>query len=157
MRLYFLRHGAAEDASKYKNDRERPLSKKGSEAIKHEIHNLKHFPIKFDIIIHSPYLRAKQTAETTAKELHLNNKLCEDEALSSGCNAENLLAMLELYKDYQNILLVGHEPDFGLILGNLLDLNGALSLKKGGLAAIDLDLKAKEAELILFLHPDYLK
>ena len=157
MRLYFLRHGAAEDPQKYKVDLDRPLTKKGKEEIKNEIRNLKHFPVKFDIIIHSPYLRAKQTAETAAKELHLNDKLCEDEALSSGCNAENLLAMLELYKDYQNILLVGHEPDFGLILGNLLALKGALPFKKGGLAAIDLDIKTKKAELVLFLHPEYLK
>lgn len=156
MRLYFLRHGAAEDASKYKNDRERPLTKVGLEAIKHETHNLKKLPIKFDIIIHSPYIRAKQTASALAHELHMKDKLCEDEALSSGCNAENLLAMLELYKDYKNVLLVGHEPDFGLILGNLLDLKGTLPLKKGGLAAIDLDFKAKEAELVLFIHPEYL-
>jgi len=157
MKLYFLRHGAAEDPKKFKVDLDRPLTKKGQEEIKNEIHNLKHLPVKFDIIIHSPYLRAKQTAEAVAKEIHLSDKLCEDEVLSSGCNAEKLLAMLELYQDYQNVLLVGHEPDFGLILGNLLDLKGALPLKKGGLAGLDLDLKSKEAELVLFLNPEFLK
>ena len=157
MKLYFLRHGAAEDPQKYKVDLDRPLTKKGQEEIKNEIHNLKHFPAKFDIIIHSPYLRAKQTAEVVAKEMHLSRKLCEDEALASGSNAEKLLAMLELYQDYQNILIVGHEPDFGLILSNLLDLKGALPFKKGGLAGVDLDLKNKTAELILFVNPEFLK
>jgi len=98
--------------------------------------------LKFDLVLSSPYLRAKQTAEIVAqvykikkKEIHLTDNLLPPATI------ENLLQEInENFPKSENILLAGHEPHLTEMISCLLKSDGPLVIdfKKGGLCSLTL-------------------
>ena len=69
MRLYFLRHGAADWPDWKKPDDERPLTKAGRKEV-HEVGELlTALRVQLDVILTSPLPRAAQTADIAAEHL----------------------------------------------------------------------------------------
>ena len=77
MNLYLLRHGIAVDPSKpgIARDAERPLLPKGKRRLRQIAEAMGALGISFDVILSSPYERAKQTAEIVAKSLKQRKRL----------------------------------------------------------------------------------
>src|SRR5882762_5883878 len=111
MKLYILRHGEAgePDDPKYKNDAERPLTLKGIQRTKLLAHALRQMEITFDVILSSPLVRARETAEIVERGLRLQGRLELNEHLAPSGDVEKLLNQLNKLRPAPgNILLAGH-------------------------------------------------
>jgi phosphohistidine phosphatase len=93
--------------------------------------------LRFDVIVSSPLLRARQTAEIVSRELSQQNTVSISANLAPGKNAAPLLASLA-DRNQKSVLLVGHEPQLSRLISTLVSGSGALSLtmKKGGLCRL---------------------
>ena len=71
MNLYILRHGIAAERGTpgYANDADRPLTPEGERKLQLVAAAIKALELGFDLILSSPYLRARQTAEVVAARI----------------------------------------------------------------------------------------
>lgn len=136
--LWLLRHAEAADGEP---DDQRPLTDKGiaqAEAVGRALVALGE---KIDICLTSPKLRARQTAERACEPLGIPMRV-EPALAGEPVDVQHLTAGLG------DVLLVGHDPSFTLLLH---DLTGAQArMKKGGLAVIN------KGELVALLRPSEL-
>jgi len=99
--------------------------------------------LEFDLILSSPYLRAKETAEIVAEVFGMEKKLEISGTLASeGGNAEDLIEELKRkHGKRKQVLLVGHEPYLSGLIALLIsgDRRLAITLKKGGLGKLSVD------------------
>ena len=141
MELYLLRHAIAVErgAPGEKSDRDRPLTEEGRKKLRGIAKALRAMELSLDLILSSPYARARQTAERVAKVLHHEQRLKFSEHLAPDGDAEQLVEQLgSLHARPARVLLVGHEPQLSRLISTLLtgDPDLALSLKKGGLCKL---------------------
>ena len=144
MKLYILRHGEAADHGdrRYASDAERPLTPKGVKRTRQLTNALRQMDITFNVILTSPLVRARQTAEIVARGLEREKHLRLTNHLSLSGAYVDLVAQIENARPQAKaILIVGHEPHLsGLI--SLLCTGGSslgLTLKKGGLCRLELE------------------
>jgi phosphohistidine phosphatase len=103
---------------------------------------MKAMELSFDLILSSPYLRAKQTAEIVAPVFGLASRLNFSTALATGGNPQELVDELRRsHSRRRSILLVGHEPYLSRLISVLISGGTSLpiTLKKGGLGKLSLD------------------
>ena len=91
--------------------------------------------LQFDLILSSPYTRAKETARIVADEL--GQQITLTDLLAPDGNVMDLIAEVNDEKP-QRVLLVGHEPDLSRLASVLVTGNSetAIELKKGGLCKL---------------------
>jgi phosphohistidine phosphatase len=138
MRIYFLRHGIAEDGGIDVPDRSRRLTPEGIEKMRAEAEGMKRLKVKPDLILTSPLLRAQQTAEIVAKTLSLSDRLLEDERLAYGFDLGALKQIAADHPGVERLMVVGHNPGFSVVPGQLVGGAG-IELKKGGLICLQTD------------------
>lgn len=137
--LWLLRHADAADAHDGQDDADRPLTDKGRRQSEAVGRALRRMGVTFDACVASPRLRAVDTAKLVCEPLGLDVQIAP-ELRGGPFDAEGLAATYG-----QEVLLVGHEPDFSLVVH---DLTGAhVRMKKAGLAVID------RGELMALLRP----
>jgi phosphohistidine phosphatase len=139
--LYLIRHGIAADRELYEIDEERPLTKDGDRKTRKVAQKLKSLNLKFDIVLSSPLVRARQTAEIL-KSVGLTDHVEEFPPLAP---EGEINFWLDWYRNWsqtvgKSLALVGHQPDLGnwaeiLIWG---DVREALIVKKAGIIGITL-------------------
>ena len=153
MRLYFLRHGIADwpDWDPVR-DHERPLTKDGLKKMKEQARTLAGLGVKVDAILSSPYTRAYQTADIVAGKLGMEVKT--EPLLAPGFNVDKLMEIVESFADDQALLLIGHEPNFSMVIAELIG-GGRVQLKKGALARVDVS-RELQGELVWLLQPKIL-
>lgn len=142
MNLYILRHGIAVDRGEpgFKSDADRPLVPKGRSQLGQIAAAMQNLDLNFDLILSSPFLRARQTAEIIAKSLKLKKRLAFSDALTPDGDPKILIRQLnELKPMPENVLLVGHEPYLSQLVGLLISDGdiASLELKKGGLCKLE--------------------
>jgi phosphohistidine phosphatase len=143
MNLYLMRHGIAvdKDVGTAADDQDRPLTEKGVKRLRRAGRGLSRLDISFDMILTSPVLRARQSADIIARRLGLESRLEESVELAPASTVERLLSGLAGYRDRQHLLMVGHEPLLSKTLSTLLvggeDL--AIEIRKGSLCRIGID------------------
>jgi len=154
MILYFLRHGLSGSREEWKGDDAlRPLTKEGMKSMVKQAETLADLGLNLDLIITSPLARAFQTADIIADRLKKGDKLLQDERLGPGFSSDDLAKVLNDNAEAQNIMLVGHEPDFSLTISALTG-GGRMLLKKGGLARVDVtSTEPLQGELVWLLPP----
>jgi phosphohistidine phosphatase len=140
--IFLLRHGIAAEpgAPGIKTDAERPLIPKGEQRLRAAAAAMEKMGLSFDVIISSPFLRAKQTAEIVAKILKLERNLTFSSDLIPGGNPQALIRQLNGLKPApENILLVGHEPFLSRLIALLAtgDTTAAIDMKKGSLCKLE--------------------
>ena len=87
---------------------------------------LQRLPARFALIA-SPAVRAQQTAEA------LGLPVKTDKTLAPGASPAAILRACG-WPDYKTAaVIVGHQPDFGRAVGELIGSRGGASIKKGGL------------------------
>jgi phosphohistidine phosphatase len=134
--IWLLRHGEAEDGSP---DAERRLTEKGERQSRAAGAALKELGIVPDACLTSPKVRAADTAKLACHELGIEYHL-EPRLAGGPFDADELAAGLG-----DNVLLVGHDPDFSMAVHGLT--GAQVRMKKGGLAAVD------RGELKVLLRP----
>lgn len=155
VRVHLLRHAHAGNAFEWIGDDDaRPLTDKGRQQSQRLGAFLGAHGVRPDVIVSSPLVRAQQTAEIVAGVLDMTVKT--DGHLGSGFGKRELWALLD-ETGAREVMLVGHDPDFSLLLAYLIDAAG-IGLKKGALATVDLHTKLGdgEAELRWLVPPDAL-
>ena len=138
MRVILLRHGPAgrRDASRWPDDRARPLTVGGEERTRLAVRGLARMVDSVERVLTSPLTRASQTARMVVEVLDAR-EFETIEALGPGGAARDVLAALRRSKAEDSVVLVGHEPDLGELAGSLLSRTSlALPLKKAGACAI---------------------
>src|SRR3954469_25382145 len=139
--IWFLRHGDAENGSP---DFDRRLTGKGERQSRDAGAALAALGVQLDICLASPRVRARDTARLACEPLGIEVTI--EEQLAGG-----RFDALELSAGLDNVLLVGHEPDFSDAIAELT--GGRVDMKKGGLAAVEdgdlrVLLRPKDAKLI---------
>src|SRR5262245_58322527 len=119
MELYILRHGiAVERGSRgFEIDRQRPLTKEGEEKMMQTAKALLAMGLRFDLILSSRLVRARQTAEIVADEL--GEEITFSDHLAPGANALDLIHEINRKKP-KRALLVGHEPDLSQLVSVMI-------------------------------------
>jgi phosphohistidine phosphatase len=119
MEVWLLRHAAAEDSSESGKDADRALTADGEKRARAVARGLAALEPAIELVLTSPYRRARQTAEPAARALDLERRLRETRALEPGRDPQEILDELRAEKA-GGVLLVGHEPHLGALLGRLL-------------------------------------
>src|SRR4051812_24782322 len=112
MELYFLRHADAGDydSKKYPDDSKRPLTEEGFEKTRLSAKAMKKAGFWFDRVISSPFVRARQTAETVLKTLKWDGKLELYDGLKPEAGFEHFSKILNQLDEKDSVLFVGHNP-----------------------------------------------
>lgn len=164
MQLILVRHGLAQDREEFAQrtnleDSFRPLTLKGRKKMMRISRELKSWLGEVDLIVASPYARAKQTAEVLLEEFG-QRKIREASELVPHSPPNMFLQWLKAHgKTYKKIIAVGHEPQMSAFASYLMTGSSEpiLMLKKSGVACLQLsswtDLLPGEAELIWLLQP----
>jgi phosphohistidine phosphatase len=136
--LWLLRHGEAAGGVP---DDERPLTETGVAQAQAAGRALARLGVSIDACLSSPKLRARQTAERACEPLGVEVRT-EPALAGEPFDVHDLVAGLG------EVLLVGHDPAFSMLLH---DLTGAQArIRKGGLAAVE------KGELLALLRPSEL-
>jgi phosphohistidine phosphatase len=139
MKLYILRHGespAAADAG-VARDFDRPLSEQGRRDARRAARLLAERGAKPELILHSPLVRAAQTAEEAAGVLKPVGGLEAFPPLANALSAEALSQELRRRsQDLGEIMAVGHQPQLGELVESLSQ--AVFNLRPAGLAVLEL-------------------
>jgi len=141
MNLYVLRHASA--GTRRENplvDVKRPLDKEGKQQCILVGSYLNALKVQFDLIASSPLKRALQTASLVGTEVGYDTKIQVTEALAPGATVATFQQYLAPLAKYENVLIVGHNPNLEQFLGSLIVSPGRASvrLRKGAIARVDL-------------------
>lgn len=148
MRLYVLRHGDAVESPFYQ-DRDRPLSDVGKRQVESVAHFFQAARIKPDLILASPFTRARQTSEVVRESLGVTDSLTSD-ALISGSTLNDLIKEINAHP-VETLLLVGHEPQLSGLISVLTggDDQFRVEMKKASLACLELRHPARKGHAVL--------
>lgn len=148
MRLFFMRHAEAVEREDWKGEEaDRPLTLKGERDTEKEARRLAEIGLQVGIILSSPLLRAMRTAEIVGAALKPPCRPVSDARLAPGFGGAQLEEILDDRSGLESIMLVGHEPDLGLVVGELISCSG-IEFKKGSLALVETDLESGDAKLL---------
>ncbi len=137
MRLFFLRHGAAAPGSSRLNDFDRPLTEDGRTELAAVAEGLLRLKLRGVPILSSPLVRARETSEVVAPILNSTVEIVDE--LRSGASFEVFQNLVNRSPGRENVMFVGHEPDFSDAASALLGAEGeTIVLKKAGALRIDI-------------------
>ncbi len=121
MKLLFIRHGIAMERPEFEgDDMDRPLTEEGVRKAQKAFLGLARIYDDPELILHSPALRARQTAAILA-ERFARSELRESTLLRPGAGYASLVQALGgLDEGLDLVALVGHEPDFSEMISGLL-------------------------------------
>lgn len=143
MELYLIRHGIAVDKGSDIPDEERTLTTQGRQKTQKVAKRLAALGLRFDLILTSPLVRSRQTAEI----LHnygLSRQIKEAGALAPGGKIQDWLGWLGQWQQAASgalsLALVGHQPNLAqwaeiLVWGEVRDV---IELKKAGIIGLKL-------------------
>jgi phosphohistidine phosphatase len=164
--VLLLRHGIAEERGEGLDDAQRALTPQGRERAARVIQRLVECDLLCDVVLSSPLVRARQTAELV-REFGLAPDLELASALAPLADPlpllERWLGPVSPRPDWQRLALVGHEPDLSTLAALLIGVPmaaapHALRLKKAGAALLQWPAKPEgslfgTARLSLLLTP----
>lgn len=134
MKLLVVRHAIAADPVEGQRDSARPLTSAGKRKFEGVVRGLKRLDVKLDLLLHSPLLRAVETAD-------LMNALVEGEARVTSLLARAPTKALIEALDEPRVALVGHEPYVSELVAWLVtgerQLARGFPFRKGGVAFLE--------------------
>ncbi len=143
MNLYIIRHAIAVDEGlpEYEDDSQRPLTDKGKKKMRQIARGLRVLGVDFDLILSSPYVRAKETAEILAEVIKTKTDVAFSENLIPMGDPDLLISEMNEKYNANSIALVGHEPHLTALISLLVSDNASLDmiLKKGGVCQLSAD------------------
>jgi phosphohistidine phosphatase len=156
MIVYVMRHAEAVEESDTLQDEWRYLTEKGRSATEKISSSIARIGRKPRLIITSPLTRAVQTAEIAAGQACRKNVVVASTLLLPEADINELITHLKSCGDAKRVMLVGHEPQLGVLVATLLGRQEeAVTLKKGACVALELDPEKedKPAAFLWYLAP----
>jgi len=141
MNIYLIRHALAEDETPEKEDSQRALTDKGAKKMRQIAKGLRKLGVEFNVILSSPYLRAKETAEILGDVFKIKKQVVLSDNLMPMGDPDLLIAEINEKYAVDTIALVGHEPYLTRLV-SLLSAQAApvdITLKKGGVCRLVAD------------------
>ncbi len=139
--LYLIRHGLAGEHRPDADDRERPLTDEGKQKTRQVAKRLQTLGLQFDLVLTSPLVRARQTADILL-DARLAPDLSTSDHLAPGGDIHVWLDWLQRWRSLTAtaLALVGHEPDLSHWSEILLwgQSRGVITLKKAGIIGLTL-------------------
>ncbi len=132
--FFIIRHAIAEERRPGLEEYDRALTREGREKFSACVSGMRRMGVRFGDILHSPLVRAKQTAEML-KPLAAG-KLLETDLLAGEPGEE----LVKLLAKHPGAAVVGHRPWLGqlvsiLVFGSASDVE-QFALRKGGMASL---------------------
>ena len=141
MELYLIRHGIATERGIDSKDYDRTLTNQGRQKTGKVAQRLYQLGLRFDLILTSPLVRSRQTAEILCSS-GLSSQVEEHTFLAPDGDIHTWLSWLEQQQHSitTQLALVGHQPDLGqwaeiLVWGEAREV---LVLKKAGIIGLTL-------------------
>jgi phosphohistidine phosphatase len=154
MNLFILRHASAGTGTTNPDvDRKRPLDKEGVRHCLLLARVLNATKIGFDLIVSSPLKRSLQTATLVATETGCKSRILQSDSLAPEATLKDFKKLLDEYRNRDNVLVVGHNPNLSIFLGTLIVPAGAtparIQLRKGSLAKLSFTQNATTLQYVL--------
>ena len=159
--LYLIRHGLAAAAGEnYPDDTKRPLTSRGIQRMKSAGKALVSLDVVFDVMLASPLVRTRQTAEALASAFREPPPIVNAPSLAPGGTHNAIVEELGKQSHRRKkIAIVGHEPGIGELAARLLGVRKAVEFKKGAICRIDVTAlpPTGNGQLKWFLTPRILR
>jgi len=154
MIVFILRHGEAEPKSSRIPDEERHLTKSGSARLRKNLVIAKEIGTKIDLILSSPIVRARESAEI-ARDIFGTERLVIEEKLEPTRSPYEVYQSLAGYSSFGRVLLVSHQPLVSSIMAGLLNWDQSfLEFSAGTIAKVEVrDLTNNPKGILVFLLP----
>ncbi len=147
MDLYILRHADAVDRAP--TDAQRELTPKGHTQAARVASFLSHPDRRPDLVLSSPFIRARQTAAAVAKACGV--ELIEVPWAACGMAPAMAQRELQAYANFETVLLCGHQPDLSHLISSYTAINeGLIDVRKASLTHLTL-LSSTSAVLNAFI------
>jgi phosphohistidine phosphatase len=160
MLIHLLRHAEAEVAAPSGRDGDRRLTESGKKRMKAVAKAIAEMDPEYDAVLVSPLVRSRQTAEPVVRACGFDGEITETRGLLPNADPEEILREVAGL-GAERLLLVGHQPHFGRLLGRLATgrRDVEIPMKKAGLAEIEAegDLSLGRGELKFYLPPRLLE
>jgi phosphohistidine phosphatase len=164
MQLLLIRHAIAEEPEIFalsgRPDAERPLTEFGRRRMLKNVRGLRRVVPVIDLLVSSPYVRARETATIVSAALGIPEAPNSD-LLTPARHPSEFLAWLGQQGENLVLAAVGHEPHLGRLASWLLSgqEESFVVLKKGGACFLDLGEApaAGRATLLWLLAPAHLR
>jgi phosphohistidine phosphatase len=138
--LYLIRHAiAAERGDEFPDDAKRPLTADGAAKMRKAVRGMVRLGINVDVILTSPLVRSRQTAEIVAAAFGDRPPIVAVDSLAPGGSYQAVLSDLEKQSRRSHIAIVGHEPALGELAGRLSGSRHPFEFRKGGVCRIDVE------------------
>lgn len=155
MQLFLVRHAPAEELlDGARSDADRELTAKGRKLFREFAQQLlkpDHAP---QLILHSPLVRAIQTAEILREVIGLKREQMRVEnRLSPGMTTAQLTSVIQGFSE-ERIAVVGHNPDVSRCTSQFLG-GGSIEFKKGSIACMEFlhEVSPQLGRLVWFISP----
>lgn len=148
MKLYVLRHGAAEPLAL--SDAARRLTPRGEAEVRAVALTCAQRLVGLQRIVTSPYQRARQTAAELMRTLNFAGELLVEAALTPAGDVGQVAALIDALGG--ETLLVSHQPLVGELLCYLTDREDLASMGTANLAALDITACARGGARLLWLE-----
>jgi phosphohistidine phosphatase len=160
MLIHLLRHAEAEDVSPSGRDGDRRLTEAGRKRMKSVAKAIARMDPEYDAVLVSPLVRSGETARPVVEACGFDGDVAETRSLLPNADPEEILKELARL-GAERVLLVGHQPHFGRLLGRLVigRRDVEIPMKKAGLAEVETedDPSLGRAELKFYLPPRLLE
>jgi len=152
--VYILRHGEAEVKSSQIPDDERHLTTLGKSQLRRNLVIAKEIGAKIDLILTSPLVRAKESAEIVRDVFGIEGFVIE-EKLEPTRSPYEVYQSLEKHASIERLLVVTHQPLISSLMGALLNWDESFfAFPAGTIAKIEVkDLSNNPRGTLLFLLP----
>ncbi|MFG0250603.1 MAG: phosphohistidine phosphatase SixA [Phycisphaeraceae bacterium JB051] len=166
MQLTLFRHGIAQPREASLPDADRQLTTKGIERTMLAAKGLAVCCTDVSLILTSPKIRARQTADIASEILDVNVQICDELA------KDDLQAIVKSVGQFEvpHILLVGHEPTFTELASELCSEparckkqcgQSSIVLKKAGALSLSLNRNGQRlrrpGQLLWLMQPNILR
>ena len=136
--LILQRHAKAEKDGD--DDLCRPLTPGGLSDVDFQGETLRQLELYPELILHSPAMRARQTAEIMAVKLELSQGYTVEDAELYNCDSSELVAIIRnLPDDADSVLIVGHNPAIEIV-ADTLALSGLGHFRPSEMVIMNFDI-----------------
>jgi phosphohistidine phosphatase len=147
--LLILRHAKSDWSDAGQADFDRPLAKRGLNDAPVMGEVLARFDCRPDLVLSSPALRARQTAELAGEACEYQGTIQWEDTFYGGGSRDVIDALRRLPDGVERPLLVGHNPTLEQAASMLVSRSGAdwredsiMRIPAGGLVCLDLNIAA---------------
>jgi phosphohistidine phosphatase len=163
MKLFIVRHAiAVPHGAPGIADDDRPLTEEGRQKMKRAAMGIRSIGWEPEMLLSSPLIRARQTAEILLDRLGKKCKCKVASALAPSGSHQTLYREIGFYEGKaKSLMLVGHQPNLGEIVGEICwgSPESFVEIKKGGACEIELEIRQSipKGRLVSLFTPSILR